>query len=155
MASFGKGNQDLVKPRFQITSSITYSEAIGQVKQSFQRMSRTRTVKGLFAEVRAFANYMIALERRSPIVVEWHYEDVKAMDTSSLPQLEKMKKGIVKEMLMAADAAKPAYYTANPVGRPFQRRVRAAQPLLDKYMWIASRTSRKNAKTFYMRGGKL
>lgn len=145
----------MAKPHFQITSSITYSEAIGEVKQSFQRMTRTRTVKGLFAEVRAFADYMIALERRSPIVAEWHYEDIKAMDTSNLPQLEKMKKGIVEEMLMAADAAEPAYYTANPVGRPFQRRVRAAQPLLDKYMWMATRTSRKNAQKLYLRGGKV
>jgi len=155
LASFRKGNKHLAKPRFQITSSITYSEAIGEVKQSFQRMSRTRTVKGLFAEVRAFADYMIALERRSPIVAEWHYEDVKTMDTSRHPQLEKMKKGVVEEMLVAADAAKPAYYTANPVGRPFQRRVRAAQPVLDKFMWVATRTSRKNAQKAYMRGMKI
>ena len=118
-------------------------------------MSHTRTVKGLFAEVRAFADYMIALERRSPIVAEWHYEDVKAMDTSSLPQLEKMQTALVEEMLMAADAAKPSYYTANPVGRPFQRRVSAAQPLLEKFMWVAARTSRSNAKKAHMRGIKL
>jgi len=138
-----------------MTSSITFEEAISQTKQSFQRMSRQTTVKGLFEEVRAFAQYMIELERRSPIVAEWHYEDVKAMDTSRHPNLRKMQTALVEEMLMAADAAKPSYYTANPVGRPFQRRVSAAQPLLEKFMWVAERTSRSNAKKAHMRGIKV
>jgi len=155
LASFGKGNQDLAKPRFQITSSITFEEAISQTKQSFQRMSRQTTVKGLFAEIRAFAHYMFELERRSPIVAEWHYEDVKAMDTKRHPNLRKMQTALVEEMLMAADAAQPAYYTANPVGRPFQRRVRAAQPILEKFMWVAARTTRSNAKKAHMRGIKV
>jgi len=139
----------------KISATITYSEAIGEVKQSFQRMNRTKTVKGLFAEVRAFANYMIALERRSPIIAEWHYEDVRAMDTKGMKNLRRMQTALVEEMLVAADAAQPAYYTANPVGRPFQRRVRAAQPLLEKFMFVATRTSRKNAQKAYMRGMKI
>lgn len=134
---------------FKITTRVTFEDAKSAVSHSMRRISRQTTVKGLFAEIRALANYMIQLEKRSPIVAEWHYDDVMAMDTSSHPQLEKMKRAVLSEMLAKADAASPSYYTASPVGKPFQRRVEAASPVLDKFMWVASRLSRKNAIKVY------
>lgn len=145
----------MAQKHFQIKTQVTFSEAIGEVKRSFNRMSRQTTVKGLFAEIRAFANYMIALERRSPIVAEFQYEDVQSMDSSGFPRLEKMKRAIIEEILIAGDRGAKSYYTAPPVGRPFQSRIRAAQPVLEKFMFVATRTSRKNAKKAHMRGIKI
>ena len=59
--------------------NVTYSQAIDFTDRAFKRMSRQTTVKGLFAEVRAFANYMLNLQS-SLHVVQWHYEDVQGMD---------------------------------------------------------------------------
>ena len=103
--------------------NVTYSQAIDFTDRAFKRMSRQTTVKGLFAEVRAFANYMLNLQKQSPIVVQWHYEDVQGMDVRGYPQLEKMQRQLLSEMLARADAAGPAYYTSSPVGKPFQQRI--------------------------------
>ena len=135
--------------------NVTYSQAIDFTDRAFKRMSRQTTVKGLFAEVRAFANYMLNLQKQSPIVVQWHYEDVQGMDVRGYPQLEKMQRQLLLEMLARADAAGPAYYTSSPVGKPFQRRIDAAQPLLDTFMRTARQISRKNAQRAFKRGNKI
>ena len=57
-----------------------------------------------------------------------------------------MKEQVVIEMLAAGDKAGPSYYTTQPLGRPFRRRVAAATPILDTYVRVASQLSRKNAK---------
>ena len=135
--------------------NVTYSQAIDFTARAFKRMSRQTTVKGLFAEVRAFANYMLNLQKQSPIVVQWHYEDVQGMDVSGYPALEKMQRQLLSEMLARADAAGPAYYATSPVGKPFQRRMDAAQPLLDTFMRTARQISHKNAQGAFKRGNKI
>ena len=135
--------------------NVTYDQAIDFTDKAFKRMSRQKTVKGLFAEVRAFANYMLTLQAQSPIVVQWHYEDVKGMDVRGFPQLEKMQRQVLSEMLAAADAAGPAYYRASPVGKPFQRRIDAAQPLLNTFMRAARQVSRKNAQRTFKTGNRI
>ena len=92
---------------------------------------------------------MLNLQKQSPIVVQWHYEDVQGMDVRGYPQLEKMQRQLLSEMLARADAAGPAYYTSSPVGKPFQRRIDAAQPLLDTFMRTARQISRKNSQLIY------
>ena len=126
--------------------NVTYEQTVSYVDRSLKRMSKQRTVKGLFAEIRAFLNYMIALERRGPIVVRWQYEDVQAMDVRGYPQLEKMQREVLSEMLARADAAGPSYYNAPPVGKPCQRRIDAALPLLDTFIRTARHLRRKNAQ---------
>ena len=108
--------------------NVTYSQAIDFTDRAFKRMSRQTTVKGLFAEVRAFANFMLNLQKQSPIVVQWHYEDVQGMDVRGYPQLEKMQRQLLSEMLARADAA---------------------QPLLDTFMRTARQISRKNSQRIY------
>ena len=135
--------------------NVTYEQTVSSVDRSLKRMSKQRTVKGLFAEIRAVANYMIALERRGPIIVRWQYEDVQAMDVRGYPQLEKMQREVLSEMLARADAAGPSYYKASPVGKPFQRRIDAAQPLLDAFMRTARQLSRKNAQRALKRGNRI
>ena len=132
----------------QVSVRTTFTEAKGAVDNSFRRIQKQTTVSGLFREIRALARYMQALEAISPIRAEWHYdaETVEAMDVSRHPKLEAMKRQVIREMLSAADSALPSYYTANPVGIPFKRRVDAASPLLDSFMRNAMRVSRKNAQ---------
>ena len=77
------------------------------------------------------------------------------MDVSGYPQLEKMQRQLLSEMLARADAAGPAYYATSPVGKPFQRRMDAAQPLLDTFMRTARQISRKNAQRAFKRGNKI
>ena len=132
--------------------NITFNQALAFTDKSFKRISRQTTVRGVFAEVRAFANYMIGLEKQSPIVVTWIYDDVASMDVRGYPQLEKMQRQLLSEMLARADAAGPAYYTGNPVGKPYQRRVDAAMPLLDNFMRVARQVSRKNAQRAFKVG---
>ena len=122
---------------FQATQSFT--------KQSFNRMSKQTTISGLRAEIEAFANRMFVLQSRSPIIATFGVDDVRSMNVKGHPRLEQMKEQVVVELLSAGDAAGPSYYTAQPVGRPFRRRVTAATPILDTFMRVASQLSRKNA----------
>lgn len=132
----------------QVSVKTTFTEAKGAVDASFKRIQRQTTVSGLFREIRTLARYMKALEAISPIRAVWHYdmETVEAMDVSRHPRLQTMKRQVIAEMLSAADAAQPAYYTANPVGMPFRRRVDAATPILNTFMKNAMRVSRKNSQ---------
>lgn len=122
---------------FEATQSFT--------KQSFNRMSKQTTISGLKTEVDLFANHMEMLQLNSPITATWTYEGMRGMDVNGHPRLEKLREGIATEMLIAGDAAGPSYYTAQPIGRPFRRRVKAASPFLTAYMRVASQLSRKNA----------
>ena len=122
---------------FQATQSFT--------KQSFNRMSKQTTISGLHSEIEAFANRMFVLQSRSPIIATFGVDDVRSMNVKGHPRLERMKEQVVIELLSAGDAAGPSYYTAQPVGRPFRRRVTAATPILDTFMRVASQLSRKNA----------
>ena len=122
---------------FQATQAFT--------KQSFNRMSKQTTISGLRSEIDAFARHMFVLQSRSPIIATWSYDDVQAMDVKNHPRLERMKEQVVIELLSAGDAAGPSYYTAQPIGRPFRRRVAAATPILNTFMRVASQLSRKNA----------
>ena len=122
---------------FQATQSFT--------KQSFNRMAKQTTISGLKAEIEAFANRMFVLQSRSPIIATFGVDDVRSMNVKGHPRLEQMKEQVVVELLSAGDAAGPSYYTAQPVGRPFRRRVTAATPILDTFMRVASQLSRKNA----------
>jgi hypothetical protein len=122
---------------FQATQSFT--------TQSFNRMSKQTTISGLRAEIDAFARHMFVLQSHSPILATWSYNDVQAMDVKNHPRLERMKEQVVIELLSAGDAAGPSYYTAQPIGRPFRRRVAAATPILNTFMRVASQLSRKNA----------
>ena len=122
---------------FQATQSFT--------KQSFNRMSKQTTISGLRSEIDAFARHMFVLQSRSPIIATFGVDDVRSMNVKGHPRLERMKEQVVIELLSAGDAAGPSYYTAQPVGRPFRRRVTAATPILDTFMRVASQLSRKNA----------
>jgi hypothetical protein len=122
---------------FQATQSFT--------KQSFNRMSKQTTISGLKAEIEAFANRMFVLQSRSPIIATFGVDDVRSMNVKGHPRLERMKEQVVIELLSAGDRAGPSYYTAQPIGRPFRRRVAAATPILDTFMRVASQLSRKNA----------
>ena len=122
---------------FQATQSFT--------KQSFNRMSKQTTISGLKTEIDAFARHMFVLQSRSPIIATWSYDDIQAMDVKNHPRLERMKEQVVVELLSAGDRAGPSYYTAQPIGKPFRRRVAAATPILDTFMRVASQLSRKNA----------
>ena len=122
---------------FQATQSFT--------KQSFNRMSKQTTISGLRAEIDAFARHMFVLQSRSPIIATFGVDDVRSMDVRGHPRLERMKEQVVVELLSAGDRAGPSYYTAQPVGKPFRRRVAAATPILDTFMRVASQLSRKNA----------
>ena len=132
----------------QVSVKTTFTEAKGAVDASFKRIQRQTTVTGLFREIRALATYMQRLEAISPIRAVWHYdmETVEAMDVSRHPRLQRMKRQVIAEILSAADAAQPSYYTANPVGVPFRRRVDAATPILNSFMENAMRVSRKNSQ---------
>ena len=122
---------------FQATQSFT--------KQSFNRMSKQTTISGLHSEIEAFANRMFVLQSRSPIIATFGVDDVRSMDVQGHPRLERMKEQVVIELLSASDRAGPSYYTAQPIGKPFRRRVAAATPILDTFMRVASQLSRKNA----------
>ncbi|MDA9967515.1 hypothetical protein N9D70_02965 [bacterium] len=108
-------------------------------------MSKQTTISGLRAEIEAFANRMFVLQSRSPIIATFGVDDVRSMDVKGHPRLEQMKEQVVIELLSAGDAAGPSYYTAQPLGKPFRRRVAAATPILDTFMRVASQLSRKNA----------
>ena len=122
---------------FQATQSFT--------KQSFNRMSQQTTISGLRAEIYALARHMFVLQSRSPIIATFGVDDVRSMDVRGHPRLERMKEQVVIELLSAGDRAGPSYYTAQPIGKPFRRRVAAATPILDTFMRVASQLSRKNA----------
>ena len=124
---------------------MTFNSTQAFTKQSFNRMSKQTTISGLRTEIDAFANRMFVLQSRSPIIATWSYNDVQAMDVKNHPRLERMKEQVVIELLSAGDAAGPSYYTAQPIGKPFRRRVAAATPILDTFMRVASQLSRKNA----------
>lgn len=127
---------------------ITFTQAVRFLDGSFKRIGKQTTVRGLLAEVQALANYFIALEARSPIRAVWEYdlETVQSMDVSRYPRLQAMKRQVVIEMLASADAASPSYYTANPFGLPFRRRVDAALPILTTFMETAMKVSRANTQ---------
>ena len=128
----------------RIDLDITFKEAKTHTLNSLKRISKQTTVRGLFAEVRAFANYMIALEKRSPIVATFvDIDELAAIDVSAHPRLNRMKQELVEELLARGDAGGRSYYTANPKGSPFKSRVVAAPPALDAFLRIASLTSRK------------
>ena len=124
---------------------MTFNSTQAFTKQSFNRMSKQTTISGLKAEIDAFANRMFVLQSRSPIIATWSYNDVQAMDVKNHPRLERMKEQVVIELLSAGDRAGPSYYTAQPIGKPFRRRVAAATPILDTFMRVASQLSRRNA----------
>ena len=132
----------------QVSVKTTFTEAKGAVDASFRRIQGQTTVSGLLSEIRTLATYMQQLEAISPITAVWEYdvETVEAMDVSRHPKREAMKRQVIREMLSAADSALPSYYTANPIGMPFRRRVDAATPLLDSFMRTAVQVSRKNAQ---------
>ena len=112
--------------------NMTFEATQSFTKQSFNRMAKQTTISGLRAEIDAFARHMFVLQSRSPIIATWSYDDVQAMDVKNHPRLERMKEQVVIELLSAGDRAGPSYYTAQPIGKPFRRRV-------------ASQLSRKNA----------
>ena len=125
--------------------NMTFQATLSFTKQSFSRMEKQTTIAGLIAEIEAFASYMMRLQKRSPIVVEFQLNDVQAMDVRGHPRLERMKEQVVIELLSASDAAGPSYYTAQPIGRPFRNRVAAATPILNTFMRVATQLSRRNA----------
>ena len=125
--------------------NMTFEATQSFTKQSFNRMAKQTTISGLIAEIDAFARHMFVLQSHSPIIATWIYDDVQAMDVKNHPRLELMKEQVVIELLSAGDRAGPSYYTAQPIGKPFRRRVAAATPILDKFMRLASQLSRKNA----------
>ena len=125
--------------------NMTFEAAQSFTKQSFNRMAKQTTISGLRAEIDAFARHMFVLQSHSPIIATWIYDDVQAMDVKTHPRLELMKEQVVIELLSAGDRAGPSYYTAQPIGKPFRRRVAAATPILDTFMRVASQLSRKNA----------
>ena len=125
--------------------NMTFEATQSFTKQSFNRMAKQTTISGLRAEIDAFARHMFVLQSRSPIIATWSYDDVQAMDVKNHPRLERMKEQVVIELLSAGDRAGPSYYTAQPIGKPFRRRVAAATPILDTFMRIATQISRKNA----------
>ena len=125
--------------------NMTFEATQSFTKQSFNRMAKQTTISGLRAEIDAFARHMFVLQSRSPIIATWSYNDVQAMDVKNYPRLKLMKEQVVIELLSAGDRAGPSYYTSQPIGKPFRRRVAAATPILDTFMRVASQLSRKNA----------
>ena len=125
--------------------NMTFEATQSFTKQSFNRMAKQTTISGLRAEIDAFARHIFVLQSHSPIIATWIYDDVQAMDVKNHPRLELMKEQLVIELLSAGDRAGPSYYTAQPIGKPFRRRVAAATPILDTFMRVASQLSRKNA----------
>ena len=125
--------------------NMTFEATQTFTKQSFNRMAKQTTISGLKTEIDAFARHMFVLQSHSPIIATWIYDDVQAMDVKNHPRLERMKEQVVIELLSAGDRAGPSYYTAQPIGKPFRRRVAAATPILDTFMRVASQLSRKNA----------
>ena len=125
--------------------NMTFEATQTFTKQSFNRMAKQTTISGLKTEIDAFARHMFVLQSHSPIIATWIYDDVQAMDVKNHPRLERMKEQVVIELLSAGDRAGPSYYTAQPIGKPFRRRVTAATPILNTFMRVASQLSRKNA----------
>ena len=84
--------------------------------------------------------------------MEYHASDIAGMDTGDLKRMNAAKTAVVEEMLSQADAAASRWYRKPPVGKPYKVRVGAAEAVLDKFLFVATRLSRKNAQRGLKRG---
>ena len=123
---------------------LSYESGVRYLKNQTGKIGVQKTIEGVTKEIRELIRVMRYGQSISPITVT--FEDVQAMDTRGMPRLEKMKRQIAKEMLIRADAVTAPHYKANPVGQPFESRIGASIPILDKFLRVASLTSRKNAQ---------
>ena len=123
---------------------LSYESGVRYLKNQTGKIGVQKTIEGVTKEIRELIRLMRYGQSISPITVT--FEDVQAMDTRGMPRLEKMKRQIAKEMLIRADAVTSPHYKASPVGQPFESRIGASIPILDKFLRVASLTSRKNAQ---------
>ena len=123
---------------------LSYESGVRYLKNQTGKIGVQKTIEGVTKEIRELIRVMRYGQSISPITVT--FEDVQAMDTRGMPRLEKMKRQIAKEMLIRADAGTSPHYKASPVGQPFESRIGASIPILDKFLRVASLTSRKNAQ---------
>ena len=123
---------------------LSYESGVRYLNNQTAKIGVQKTIEGVTKEIRELIRVMRYGQAISPITVT--FEDVQAMDTKGIPRLEKMKSEIAREMLVRADAIVSPHYKANPVGQPFESRIGASIPVLDKFLRVAMLTSRKNAQ---------
>ena len=116
MAS-GREEQAVMAPRFQVKQSITFEEVLGESNRRLGDIARARTITGSMAAVTRYANLFRRLKRESPFVAEFIADDVKSMDVRGLREMERIKEGLVTEILARGDAGDRSYYTAPPEGQ--------------------------------------
>ena len=136
-----------------VTTFESYENGKRYVQTAAQRIMRQKTVSGITKEIKELMRVMIYGQSISPITVSWKYEDIERMNVKGMPRLEMMKAEILAtRILSAGDSAVSPHYTANPIGKPFDARVKAVLPLIEPFLRVASMASRKNAQRPLKRG---
>ena len=129
-----------------VTTFESYENGKRYVQTAAQRIMRQKTVSDVTKEIKELMRVMIYGQSISPITVSWTYEDIERMNVKGMLRLEMMKAEILAtRILSAGDSAVSPHYTANPIGKPFDARVKAVLPLIEPFLRLASMTSRKNA----------
>lgn len=129
-----------------VTTFDSYENGKRYVQTAAQRIMRQKILSGITKEIKELMRVMIYGQSISPITLSWTYEDIERMNVKGMPRLEMMKAEILAtRILSAGDSAVSPHYTANPIGKPFDARVKAILPLMEPFLRIASMASRKNA----------